>query len=361
MRLSKSLTYSLFDPPYGSEFPIEQLYLQKYNVVPSTYEKLDKKYDTDIKNYFLGKNFKCINKVEKIGTKKHYENKYVFELDYSGERLFVSLFEGKDNNTNRYFCTLTFKYDLSLGEIHEQFQLDDLVPFEINNLWKSKISLVTSERGYVDTQEFNIKTPEVNVELNYGKPFLNVHNTILERLNTPNDSGIVLMHGLPGSGKTSYLRYLASLIKEKEIIFVTPAMSEALSEPSFVPFLMEHKNSILIIEDAEKVISDRQVNGSSVGVSNILNLTDGILGDCLSIQVIATFNMSREKIDSALLRKGRLIAEHKFDKLSVEDSNTLLTHLGKDVKTNEPLVLADIYNIEVDLHRVNNDKTKIGF
>lgn len=361
MRLPKSLTYSLFDPPYGSEFPLDQLYLQKYNVVPSTYDKLDKKYDVSVKDYLLGKKFKYINKVEKIGSKKHFENKYVFELCSLHERMFISVYEGKDNNTNKNFCTLTFKYDLSLGEIHEQFPFDDLVPFEINNAWKSKISLVTSERGYVDTQEFNIKTPNVNVELNYGKPFINVHNTILERLNTPNDSGIVLMHGLPGSGKTSYLRYLASLIKEKEIIFVTPAMSEALSEPSFVPFLMEHKNSILIIEDAEKVISDRQVNGSSVGVSNILNLTDGILGDCLSIQVIATFNMSREKIDSALLRKGRLIAEHKFDKLSVEDSNILLGHLGKDVRTNEPLVLADIYNIDVDLYRVNNDKTKIGF
>ena len=63
-------------------------------------------------------------------------------------------------------------------------------------------------------------------------------------------------------------------------------------------------SKILIIEDAERVISDRESNGSPAGVSNILNLTDGILGDCLNIQVIATFNMKREKIDQALLRKG---------------------------------------------------------
>ena len=69
---------------------------------------------------------------------------------------------------------------------------------------------------------------------------------------------------------------------------------------------MKHKNSVLVIEDAERVISDRQGHGSSAGVSNILNLTDGILGDCLNIQIIATFNMARERIDSALLRKGRL-------------------------------------------------------
>jgi ATP-dependent 26S proteasome regulatory subunit len=137
-------------------------------------------------------------------------------------------------------------------------------------------------------------------------------------------------------------------------------MAEILSEPSIVPFLMEHKNSILIIEDAERVIADREGNGSPAGVSNLLNLTDGILGDCLSIQIIATFNMKREKIDQALLRKGRLIAEHKFENLSVEDTNRLLKHIDKDVTTDTPMSLADIYNIDVEVFRASN-KSKIGF
>jgi len=120
------------------------------------------------------------------------------------------------------------------------------------------------------------------------------------------------------------------------------------------------KNSILIIEDAERVISDREGNGSPAGVSNILNLTDGILGDCLSIQIVATFNMKREKIDQALLRKGRLIVEHRFGKLSPEESNKLLKHLEKDHIVEESMCLADIYNIDVELIKTSN-KSKIGF
>ena len=71
-------------------------------------------------------------------------------------------------------------------------------------------------------------------------------------------------------------------------------------------------------EDAEKVIGDRQNSGSSVGVSNLLNLSDGILGDILNIHVIATFNMDKERIDSALLRKGR------FDEIFFVDLPKLL-------------------------------------
>ena len=164
------------------------------------------------------------------------------------------------------------------------------------------------------------------------------------------------------SHNTSYLKYLTKFIKDKEILFIPPSMAEMLSEPSIIPFLMEKRNSILIIEDAERVIGDRQGGGSSpAGVSNLLNLTDGILGECLNIQVIATFNTQRENIDKALLRKGRLIAEHKFEKLSVENTNKLLKHLGKDMVSDEPLALSDIYNIEMDDLRVTREPNKIGF
>jgi ATP-dependent 26S proteasome regulatory subunit len=70
--------------------------------------------------------------------------------------------------------------------------------------------------------------------------------------------------------------------------------------------------------------------------------------------------MKREKIDQALLRKGRLIAEHKFSKLSVEESNNLLKHLEKDHEVSESMSLADIYNIDIELIRTAN-KSKIGF
>jgi hypothetical protein len=70
--------------------------------------------------------------------------------------------------------------------------------------------------------------------------------------------------------------------------------------------------------------------------------------------------MKREKIDKALLRKGRLISEYKFDKLDVESTNKLLKHLNKDHVVNEGMVLADIYNIDVDVFRTQTEN-KIGF
>ena len=101
---------------------------------------------------------------------------------------------------------------------------------------------------------------------------------VIKNLNKKEGKGIVLLHGLPGSGKylkitkknnfvysfllyligkTHYIRYLIHEIEEKTLIYVPPDMAKEISSPEFLPFLMQYQDSILIIEDAENIIKDR--------------------------------------------------------------------------------------------------------
>jgi ATP-dependent 26S proteasome regulatory subunit len=91
-----------------------------------------------------------------------------------------------------------------------------------------------------------------------------------------------------------------------------------------------------------------------------LNITDGILGDCLNIMVIATFNIDRENIDSALVRKGRLLIEHHFKALPADNCNKILEKMGSERRTEEPITLAEIYNSEENFHE-KEEKRKVGF
>jgi len=164
------------------------------------------------------------------------------------------------------------------------------------------------------------------------------------------------------SHNTTYLRYLASKLR-KDIIFISSDMVSSITDPAFIPFLMNNNNSILIIEDAEPALEKRE-KGRSSAVTNILNLTDGLLSDCLNISVIATFNTSADNIDDALLRKGRLLMHYKFERLSIEKSKKLLESLGhKDVEVKEPMKLSDIYFYGKDNNAKlkDKDKVKIGF
>lgn len=217
--------------------------------------------------------------------------------------------------------------------------------------------LVHKHRG-LDLEELALKKCTVSIADHYNDDFAMVDRTICKRLATPKDKGMVLLHGAPGTGKTHYIKYLITHVTKK-VIFIPPDMADQLTNPSLIGLFIEHPDAILVIEDAEKIIMNREVNGSSP-VSAILNLSDGILSDCLNMQIICSFNTDVSNIDKALLRKGRLIAQYEFGKLETGKANTLSRKLGFPTTFNEPQLLTDIFNQE-EMQFAPPQKKTIGF
>lgn len=226
-------------------------------------------------------------------------------------------------------------------------------------LAQPEISLLVNTRTGIDTKSLKITRPRLNIDDNYNDDFKEIHQTIVKRLSRKNDKGLVLLHGKPGTGKTSYIRYLASTIK-KEVIFLPPNMANAITNPDLISILIDNPNSIFVIEDAENIIIDRDKNGSSP-VSALLNISDGLLSDCLNIQLICSFNTDISKVDSALLRKGRLIAKYEFKELEVEKARSLSKKLGYKTAFDTPMTLTAIYNQEEKDFQQAKRKNPIGF
>ena len=225
---------------------------------------------------------------------------------------------------------------------------------------KNKIYVVYQSSNGFEKTGFDVKKITVNLEENYNDGFAEVSQEIIDGLNDKKKTNLVILSGDPGTGKTTYIRYLTSKIK-KNIIFIAPDMVNHITDPSFIPFLIKNNDAVLIIEDAEPALQNRDGNGRTGAVSNVLNLTDGLLSDCLNISIVATFNTSGRNIDPALLRKGRLLKNYKFDKLSKEKSKALLKKLGReDVEVKETMTLADIY-YEGDNNSGEFEKRKVGF
>lgn len=359
MKYSLPKDYWIYEAPFQTGIPSNQLFVHYFDRLPSKV-KLKENFSYEVIDFILTKGYKMYIKTLANVKRKDKKDEEMLFIHETEQIMIEAIYDS--NSNDRETLDISIYYN-SLDKKDTDIEIIDELRLKYSKKEnKSDIKLLKSENGYLDVEDFNLNIPEVSIELNYGKKFQKIHDVIIKTLNKKNDSGIILFHGDPGTGKTTYIKLLTSLIETKDVIFVPPSTAEALSEPSIIPFLMDHKNSILIIEDGEKVIADRETEkGSSVGVSNILNLTDGILGDCLNIQIIVTFNMNKEKIDKALLRKGRLIAEHKFTNLSVEDSNILLKHIGKNKTVTVPTSLADIYNIDTEIFKEDDNKKQIGF
>ena len=80
----------------------------------------------------------------------------------------------------------------------------------------------------------------------------------------------------------------------------------------------------------------------------------------MSVFIIATFNSTRDQIDKALIRKGRLVLEHEFKELPIENCNAIFNKLKINKKADAPMSLADIYNNEDNYHK-KEEKRKVGF
>jgi ATP-dependent 26S proteasome regulatory subunit len=211
--------------------------------------------------------------------------------------------------------------------------------------------------GELSLRETKIDSIFTELSENYNDDLLEINDIILKRLNKENDKGLVLLHGIPGTGKTSYIRHLIQNI-EKNLIYMPTDLAREIANPSFIDFMLENKNSVLIIEDAEDILESRNSGRNGV-LANLLNVTDGLLSDCLKIQIVCTFNTNLKNIDSALLRKGRLIARYEFKKLSVQKSQALSAKLGFDKTINNEMTLSEIFNQEEMLFE--EIKKTIGF
>lgn len=219
--------------------------------------------------------------------------------------------------------------------------------------------MITKGSYGLDLEEFEIQKPLLNVEDNYNYDFSEIHQMIHKRLSQKKDKGLVLLHGKPGTGKTSYIRYLITSLRKK-VIFLPPNMASAITNPDLMKLLINNPDSIFVIEDAENIIIDREENGYSP-VSTLLNISDGLLSDCLNIQIVCSFNTDLSKVDAALLRKGRLIAQYEFKELETEKAQKLSDKLGFKTIITSPMTLTDIYNQHEKVFENKKNRVSIGF
>lgn len=203
----------------------------------------------------------------------------------------------------------------------------------------------------IDTTVCKFNDWKSNISTNYNDdvPFKEM-NAIIRA----DKAGLIMLYGKPGTGKTSLVKSLINENRETNFIFVDTSVCESISDGLFLEFLQENKNAVIVFEDCEKLLSSRD-NGHNESIGTILNLTDGIIAESMKIKFICTFNCDLEKVDAALLRKGRLSLKYEFKELSLEKTRAIY----KDAT--EPMTLADAHNA-LNKNDFSAKKTrKIGF
>jgi hypothetical protein len=320
----------------SSNFHFETFFINEYNTIPNkiTSEKTD------------------ITLLMKL-VKDHFGDGIrapLFEEYYSHDKeadMSDSIYFPADHILIHCYRGTWVEFYYSPSALAENVELikNFLLQADLKNVHKGKIYLLVVDDNYGNDMrlaEFKVADPKVDLSLHYNDDLIEVDALLRKKLNE--EKGIVLLHGEPGTGKTTYIRHLIQTINRK-VIYVPQDMAALFGKPDFLRFLMKHPGALLVIEDAESLLLERE-SSSTGAMANLLNMTDGLLSDCLKLQVICTFNIELAKIDKALLRKGRIIARYEFKKLSLKKTHALIHEMGKNVFTEKEMSIAEIFNIE---------------
>lgn len=241
---------------------------------------------------------------------------------------------GAENSVKLYFDSNTD--DQLVHRIREQLEN---IKSEQSDF---QIGFLQADMGMLGVKFRHFKPYEKDLTGFLGTDIEKLRDRMIREINRRNQSGLYLLHGKPGTGKTSFIKSILGAI-EKKAIFITPAYTDKLASPELIGLLMDYPESVIIIEDAETVLMERQADNSNA-VSNLLNLTDGFPADFLNLNLICTFNTDIDNIDPALLREGRLNGIQEFKKLLPQQANELAGHMGKQFETDEPMTLAEVCN-----------------
>lgn len=173
---------------------------------------------------------------------------------------------------------------------------------------------------------------------------------------------LLLLHGPPGTGKTTALRSLArewrewcqvDCVLDPERLFndLSYLMDVSIGDESEG----ERRWRLLVLEDCDELIRGEAKLATGQALSRLLNLTDGLLGQGRDVLVAITTNEDLARLHPAVVRPGRCLAQVEIGALPYPEA---VAWLGDSVGVGSGgATLAELYALRDGTGRITTPET----
>ena len=216
-----------------------------------------------------------------------------------------------------------------------------------------RFHLLRQQHGEVGVETVKLLRPclmdDGELALHYGDDFPEWERRFLQCLKLKS-SGIALLRGEPGCGKTSFLRHLIHKLADSHRFYFIPVTEHRLlSSPALTDFWAgqfrgaQRSSCVVLLEDAEALLEHRHAENRG-SLANLLNISDGLLGEFMPVHLVCTVNCPPGKLDPAIIRPGRMRISREFRRLSPAQAQRLAAAKGVSLPGQVDYSLAEIYN-----------------
>lgn len=200
-----------------------------------------------------------------------------------------------------------------------------------------------------DTKAFQCFYPNLKLSLDeYYKKFIE------------SNSNVLLLIGPPGTGKSTFIRSLIAFSNYSTYLTYDKAVIEA---SYLIDKFHSSDKKMLVLEDMDSFLGKRE-NGNSL-MATYLNASEGVIKRSDKKIIFSTNLSSIDKVDPALLRRGRCFDIIKFDLLTTDQAYNIETTLKlpkQDYSSKEKWSLSEVMNpVEGYLQTNNRTLNSISF
>lgn len=164
----------------------------------------------------------------------------------------------------------------------------------------------------------------------------------------PANGRLFVFHGPAGTGKSRCLQTLASEWSSWCDISYLVDPDQFFRDASYMTDVMlgdrdSDRWRLVVCEDGDEFIDQHAKHRVGYGVSRLLNMADGLVGQGLKVMVLISTNVPAVKFSKAVTRPGRCAGVIEFPRFTHEEATEWLAEDGITATFERPPTLAQLY------------------